>query len=253
MIPIKDLNAYTECMSSAIKDKLFFMDKVATPVYLDYGCADGSLFRNMDNILKDDSNLYIGYDRSKEMIDLANARWNGVGNVIFTSNISVAVCNNKPVTLILSSVLHEILSEEDGIEFWSNVLTQIKPKYIVIRDMAYNPLFNHVDTSQIKLAHFNKTQLYEFENKYGLKNGEDWCHFLLKYRYVQNWKRELEENYFAFDPDACVKYLSNHGYILTYLERFNVPFIKEAIMKDTGIDLDMFGQTHIKIIFECNE
>lgn len=255
MIPIKDLNAYTERMSSAIKDKLFFMDKVATPVYIDYGCADGSLFRNMDSILKDSGISYIGYDRSAEMINLAKSRWAGAGNVIFTSDFETLLQHSyhKVSTLILSSVLHEILSQGDGIEFWSNVLNMIESKYIVIRDMAYNPLFKYVnlDSMQFPVGKYKK-QLEEFKAKFGLSTPENWCHFLLKYPYTQNWKRELEENYFSFDPDACIKYLSTHGYVLTYMERFNVPFIRERVLTDTGVDLNMFGQTHIKMIFQYN-
>lgn len=257
MIPVKDLNDYTNKMSLVIQDKLFFIDKIKTSVYVDYGCADGTLLKHLDTIYNDPTVQYIGYDISEEMINLAKSKWAGVGNVLFTNNFNEVLDNihsKQNVTLILSSVLHEILSQ--GIsqpEFWEQI-NCLPLKYIVIRDMAYNPIIANTKLERYlsrKMYCITSKQYNDFENKYGkIDNSINFCHYLLKYRYIQNWERELNENYFAFDPDLAIEYLSKYKFYTIYFERFNVPYIVDTLINSVQIDLNTFGQTHVKIIFE---
>lgn len=257
MIPVKNLNDYTNKMSLVIQDKLFFIDKIKTSVYVDYGCADGTLLRHLDTIYNDRTIQYIGYDISEEMINLAKSKWAGVGNVLFTSNFNEVLDNiNKKqnITLILSSVLHEILSQ--GVsqsEFWDKI-NLLPIKYIVIRDMAYNPIIANTKLERYlpsKMYCITSKQYKDFENKYGkIDNSINFCHYLLKYRYIQNWERELNENYFAFDPDLAIEYLSKYKFYTIYFERFNVPYIVNTLINLVQIDLNKFGQTHVKMIFE---
>lgn len=257
MIPIKNLNDYTNKMSLVIQDKLFFIDKIKTSVYIDYGCADGTLLRHLDTIYHDPTIQYVGYDISSEMINLAKSKWAGVGNILFTNNFNEVLDKIQPqeeVTLILSSVLHEILSQGTlQPEFWKQV-NQLPLKYIVIRDMAYNPIIANTKLElhlTSKMYYLNPKQYKDFESKYGsINNSIKFCHYLLKYRYTQNWERELSENYFAFNPDLAIECLSNYKFHLIYLERFNVPYIVDTLLDFVQIDLNKFGQTHIKIIFE---
>ena len=257
MVPIKDLNDYTQKMSLTMKDKLFFVEKIKTSVYIDYGCADGTLLCELDAIYNDPNIIYIGYDRSNEMIELVKSKWGGIGKILFTSNFEELLINlqkYKEATLILSSVLHEILSQ--GImqdEFWDS-LKKLPLKYIVIRDMAYNPIIGQSKFERYLVSKMyckNSKQYSEFCEKFGkITDNILFCHYLLKYRYTQNWKRELEENYFAFDPNFAIEYLTKYRFYPIYLERFNVPYIVETLLKEVQIDLNRFGQTHIKLIFQ---
>lgn len=258
MIPIKNLEDYTTKMNFVMKDKLFFVDKIKTRVYIDYGCADGTLLSELDAIYQDPSVFYIGYDQSKEMIDLAKSKWGGIGNIMFSSNfedvLNAIHTRYNDTTLILSSVLHEILSQ--GItqdEFWETI-TRLPLKYIVIRDMAFNPIIcsTKLDRYLIsKIYNNNPKQYSDFAAKFGkIVYSTQFCHYLLKYRYTQNWQRELQEDYFAFDPDVALECLKQYNFYCTYFERFNVPYIVNVIQKDLQIDLNQFGQTHIKMILQ---
>lgn len=258
MIPIKNLTDYTEKMNTTIKDKLFFVDKIITPVYIDYGCADGTLLGELDAIYNDKNITYIGFDKSTEMIDLAKSKWGGSDNILFTSNINDVIaklskCKDN-ITLILSSVLHEILSQGyTQNEFWDTV-NAFKVKYIVIRDMAYNPIIHNSEIRNYSISKMYclvPKQYNDFVKKYGkIDNNIKFCHFLLKYRYTQNWERELDEDYFAFDPDFAMEYLKKFNFYSIYFERFNVPYIVETLIKNLQIDIGQFGQTHVKMIFQ---
>lgn len=257
MVPIKNLNDYTQKMSLTMKDKLFFVEKIKTSVYIDYGCADGTLLCELDAIYNDHNITYIGYDRSNEMIELAKSKWGGIGKVLFTSNFEELLTylqKCKDAILILSSVLHEILSQ--GItqeEFWSSI-KNFPLKYIVIRDMAYNPIIYNSELQNYcisKIYYLMPKRYNDFVKKYGkIDNNIRFCHFLLKYRYTQNWERELNENYFSFNPDCAIKWLNDYNFYPIYYERFNVPYIVEILQKDMRINLNDLGQTHIKMIFQ---
>ena len=257
MIPIKNLDDYTKKMSTTIKDKLFFVEKIKSNVYIDFGCADGTLLCELDSIYNDPDILYIGYDRSKEMIDLAKSKWGGVGKVLFTKNFEDVLSIKKKdnnISLILSSVLHEVLSQGMSQNTFWDIISNIDLKYIIIRDMAYNPIINNVKLDRYfisKMYHLNSKQYNEFVAKYGkIDNSIKFCHYLLKYRYTQNWERELEEDYFAFDPDFAIEYLRKYNFYSVYFERFNVPYITDNLLKNLQIDLNQFGQTHVKMIFQ---
>ena len=259
MVPIKNLQNYIDKMNLSMEDKLFFVNKIKCKIFVDYGCADGTLLSKLDAIYSDPTITYIGYDKSEEMLNLAKSKWNGIGKVMFMSNFDdVLQCIHtrfNDTALILSSVLHEVFSQSnyEQAEFWDNI-NKLPLKYIIIRDMAYNPIIKYSKLDQYlidKIINIYPKQSSEFVSKFGkFENSLQICHFLLKYRYNINWKRELEEDYFAFDPDIAINYLHNYNFYPIYFERFNVPYIVDRIYEDLRIDLNKFGQTHVKIIFQ---
>lgn len=52
MNQISDINTYTSRMSKSCDDKLFFMNKISgVKNIVDFGCADGTLIREMNKVM----------------------------------------------------------------------------------------------------------------------------------------------------------------------------------------------------------
>ena len=74
---------------------------------------------------------------------------------------------------------------------------------------------------------------------------KNFIHFLLKHRYVENWNRELHENYLPLTFEKLL--LKIHPrYAITYCEHYTLPFLSDAVMKKFGIPIN--HPTHIKLV-----
>ena len=258
-----DIQYYNKEMQKGMEDKLFFLNKLPKNtdyIFVDFGCADGSMINALSSILEGHHhNIYVGYDISETMIELAKTNYHGPTNaeVIFTNdwkdverNIQRIYCRKS--VLILSSVIHEVYSyAKDGHDietFWNRVLNA-GFDYIVIRDMC--PTEDIDRKSNIHLVEEIKdkadsTLLNEFENVWGnIWNNKNMIHFLLKYRWKVNWKRECHENYFPISIQKLLEYFNNFN--IDYFERFRVPFLEKCWKEDFGIEINDY--THIKAIF----
>lgn len=236
-------------------DKLFFLDKVDdTRLFVDYGCADGTLIKTLLPILPD--SYFVGYDNSKEMIRMAI---DNVGKEQKRATFTSAwpfdeKLNSKSskMALILSSVIHEVYSygDKEDIEIFWNRVYKTGFDYICIRDMLLGRHSNHLaklsDVMKVKRA--NNPHLNEFEEKWGeITNQKNLMHFLLKYRYSKNWVRELGENYIPIDLEDIMATIPK-DYEISYVYHYVLPFVKKTVMGEFGIDLD--ENTHIKLILK---
>ena len=261
-----DIQYYNKEMQKGMEDKLFFLDKLPKDnnyIFVDFGCADGSMINALSNILQGSYNRYIGYDISETMIELAKTNYHGPvnANVIFTNewnevkrNIEwTKICTEYKSVLILSSVIHEVYSyakdENDITKFWNRVLNT-GFDYVVIRDMCPSDDIDRRSDIHIEDKVRNKSDislLDEFENIWGLiSNNRNMIHFLLKYRWKVNWKREVHENYFPISSNLLIQ-MFNDGFNVDYFERFRVPFLDKCLKEDYDIELEDY--THIKAIF----
>ena len=264
MTDIANLKIYNERMKKSLIDKVFWLDRIDPDVIVDFGCGDGTLLefvnRNFPNI------LCLGYDTSEEMIELAKKKQEDT--LLFYRDydylrgvLGELWDQGKKIALILNSVIHEVYSygTEDSIkEFWERVNDPIF-KWICIRDMAVSSdLYGHncspEDLEKI-LSHpvYGKAAL-EFKEVWGslapLKNH---IHFLLKYKYQENWERELHENYLPISQteifNKILGYSDRAGdYDLIYDNDFCLDYIRRQVKEDFSIDLK--HNTHIKMIFE---
>lgn len=262
-LPFKDIREYNSQMSKALEDKLFFISELPRDkyVFVDFGCADGSLISELRRIYGSDS-AYIGYDSSTSMIDIAKRNCVISDGICFTEVwekvrelLSVFLKTDYVPVLILSSVIHEVYSyggEKDIEEFWQKVLYS-GFEYIIVRDMMWAKDMNrHTNIgvlNKVLAKPEYKIWIQDFINKWGaLENNKNMVHFLLKYRYRINWTREVNENYFPISiEDFLDKFKSNSSYRLDYFEKFRVKYIEEAIYNDFGVILR--DTTHIKAIF----
>lgn len=254
--PISNLTKYTESMKKTLVDKIFFIDKVDCRVFVDFGCADGSTIAFMQELFPD--YIYIGYDINTTMI--AKARQEHPDIMFYdnmadlTKELSLYPADVK-ICCILNSVIHEVYSYStlDQIcDFYKFIFGGIFST-IVVRDMMPNSSIDrnsHItDVARVRrLA--NRNQVSDFESIWGsITNNKNLIHFLLKYRYVENWEREVHENYFPIYTSTFLSKIPE-DYSVSYYEEFSLPFITESIKKDFKIDLR--DTTHVKLIINKN-
>jgi len=245
-----DINHYNEQMKKSLIDKIYFIDKIQTKFFVDYGCADGAMLKFLAPMFPDST--FIGYDNNLEMIELAE-QGEQFENLTFTNNINKVIdfCGLNDVALILSSVLHEIYHLHKNEELWNSDIKNINPKYIVIRDMAVSRTSSRpsdsISVAKVWMNH-DTAQLKEWEEQWG-SLSENWSliHFLLKYRYQDNWDTELIENYLSYNVERLLADIPK-GYEPIFIEHYTLPFVRNEVKKTFGIDLQ--DRTHIKLILE---
>lgn len=253
--PISDYDKYIEEIGKSMSDKLFFIDKVDFDVIVDFGCADGTFLSKVKS-MKPGVKL-IGYDLDDEMLrksssilgddSLLTSDWNEV-----ISEIS----KYKTPLLNLSSVIHEVYSYSHSSvikKFWEKQVFGGDFRWITIRDMipSVNIHKNEISKFQEDVEKVRKMAdpiyLNSFEKRWGIidDNYRTFVHFLLKYKYTDNWERELNENYLPVSLETVKKKIPS-PYKIVYEDDFIVPFIQKQIEGDFGIKVT--HSTHSKLI-----
>lgn len=249
MNQISDINTYTSRMSKSCDDKLFFMNKISDiKNIVDFGCADGALIREMNKVMPDVK--YIGYDINPEMIRIARSKSTGNPNINFTDTFPGHIYNENSL-LNLSSVIHEIYSycsTDEVKEFWDNVFLS-GFDYVSIRDMCISEnvcrLTNRTDYWKLINA-ADKNQIRDFEHNWGsLMRNNNFLHFLMKYKYIENWNREVKENYFPITLEELLKKIP-YDYEIVYINTYCLPYTRSVVEKDFGISIK--DNTHVKLL-----
>lgn len=253
---IKNRAVYKEQMRKSLDDKLFFLDKIKSiDCIVDFGCADGFI---LSEIRKNNPEIkLIGYDIDEQM--LSDAKDRNINNCLLTQNWDDVINEIKKynnVVLNLSSVIHEVYSYTKTTQipqFWNRVFNT-GFKWVTIRDMIPSIETNKLnwikfedDIKKVnKLA--NKKLLKSFEDKWGIidDNYRTFIHFLLKYKYVDNWDREVKENYVPISLESLKSKIK--GYEIIFEEDFILPYLKYQVKKDFDIDIKL--PTHVKMILK---
>lgn len=266
---ISDYGTYTDGMRKSMTDKTWFLDKIdGVAEIIDYGCADGALLQYISNAMPNVFEL-AGIDIDEEMLKRASE------NLSFNCSQFVSLYTPERFSdireraniscLNCGSVIHEVYSYGTDLsieEFWEFVF-QTGFKYIAIRDMAMSRIDISVpkdvrDDALRKISVYNgfhpdaSVRFNDFarfnSSKYSSKL--DWryiVHYLLKYRYVTNWDREMRENYLPLlVEEVLLKIPSN--YRIKYYEHYTLPYLKDRVLEDFGIDLNT--KTHYKLLLE---
>lgn len=252
---IDNYETYTEGMRKSLLDKVYFMDKVDAKVFVDYGCADGALIKFLHSLFPEYT--YIGYDIDPQMVAQAKASFDKLpSNVIFSDDwteVIEKVSTANDVALILSSVIHEVYSygtAKDTQEFLARV-TEGAWDYIILRDMVPSMTIDRQadinDVRQVTIR-ADQTQLNDFERRWGsIESNRNLVHFLMKYRYTDNWEREVRENYFPVTKEELFQLIPQE-YSIAFYEHFRLPYAVKSLRTDFGITLR--DNTHMKVIFE---
>ena len=255
---VNDYNIYLERMRKSMKDKLWFVDILDNEkeyLVVDYGCSNGTLLNLLPNHW-----IKIGYDIDEEMIKkgheinsntLLFSNWNKIEQLLLENE-------DKTKVLILSSIIHEIYSYLDFKEvkeFWKRVFDS-GFEYIVIRDMVPSNTIDRLpDINNVRNIYLNsnKYQIESFNNVWGKidYSNKQLVHYLLKYKYIENWDKEVRENYFPIYYENLIYNIIPKKYKIEYIDHYILPYLKNIIKKD--FDIDLIDKTHLKLLLKLKE
>ena len=249
--PISDISEYIEKMNKGLADKLFFFNKIGIDTLVDFGCADGTLLKEIHK-MKPDINL-IGYDIDDDMINISKTQY---PEIDFYSDWNEVIqnVNSNDSAILLSSVIHEVYSYGTSSEikkFWNEQVFNNKFKYVVIRDMIPSTSFDKMNLVDIKKIREKSDPKYleDFESKWGdiSTSFRVLLHWLLKYKYTTNWNRESKENYLPVSIETLKKKIPSNWKII-YEKHYTYEYLKNQIKQD--FDIDLQENTHLQMIIE---
>lgn len=248
MVKIANLKTYNSGMRKSITDKLWFMyeiDPFVRYVY-DFGCGDGSL---LEAVHKANPILsLIGYDMNEDMIRLAES--NNVDGEFFLCPLREVP---EHTLLNASSVFHEIHSygTPESIRSDYASIFSVGAEYIAIRDMFFSesmPIATNSYHLQCVRSNSDYRRMREFERIHGpLELNKNFMHYLLKYRYNDNWEREVHENYLPHSVEQFIRRIPE-SYEIKYFHAYTLPFFRQKVREDFGFWFEY--PTHAKILLK---
>lgn len=262
---ISDYNVYTDGMRKSMTDKIWFIDKIddVTDI-VDYGCADGALLQYISEAMPNVFNLS-GIDIDEEMLNLARKRLPFFNLQTPNQFMETSIMDTSTACLNCGSVIHEVYSygtNESISAFW-NFAFNSDFKYIAIRDMAISKIDvvkkrRTTDNVLTLIKHYNlihadaQERFNDFCKINNIKERSmqwrDIVHYLLKYRYVANWTREVKENYLPLMIEEILLKIPSDKYRVKYFEHYTLPYLKDKLSED--FDLDLRTPTHFKLLLE---
>lgn len=260
MNKISNYDLYNQGMAKSMEDKMFWLYQMEELIktkrikrVVDYGCADGTFLKNVQLFCRQKQIKYpqlVGIDIDDTMLEKAKKKCS-MG--IFIKEDSLKEMRLKPSrwdVLNLSSVIHEVYSyctSDQVNQFWDFVWSGFS--YVCIRDMMID---NQTERTYFKddiselLPDSYQMQIEDFVDHWGsISSMKNLVHFLLKYRYKENWDREINENYLPITVEELLAKIPDN-YEILYQEHYTLPFLKEKVFQDFSLTLD--APTHFKLI-----
>ena len=252
-VDIANSDIYLSNMAKSFPDKAWFVGYVDPDVnvVVDFGGGSGEFCeyvkaklersgRTVDFVVIDNNEAFAAAARSRGF-----RTYSSLDEMLSSGDIDLSRS-----LLIMSSVIHEVYSyaesPADISGFWRDI-GRCGFRQIAIRDMSLNYknfvnvpakdvlwVYEHVFKSPdmeikgVKLAGL----VDDFEAEWGPMcdarlrkvNVKNLVHFLIKYRYVENWDRELHENYLPVTQDKLESILSGMGYGFVKKDSTKLPF-----------------------------
>lgn len=252
--------AYNADLEKPLAEKMFFLDRLPiVDVFFDIGCGDGAILAAVAQCYRARGHTtpeLIGYDISPSQIARAKSLRHEGGAEFYESMNAVRAARMLKAgveCVILSSVIHEVMSQGAHWADFCTMLVSLDCRYIVVRDMGIN-MCEHTapscpqDVARVRCRPDMAELLKSFEGKWGnISTRANLAHFLLKYQWGRDWEAELAENYIALTNQDWFK-LFPSPYRLTYFEHAPLKYLQDVVARDFGISFDT--ATHIKMIWE---
>ncbi len=259
-VGIANNDIYLANMAKSFGDKAWFLKYMPKGINMivDFGGGAGE-FAEYCMKKTGDAIRYVVIDNNPSFLTAAKAK----GIMCYESLQDLRNAEGKNLLsalLVLSSVIHEVYSYKDpfyddvGV-FWSDI-KKCQFKAIAIRDMSVAEnafknipveatlwVYQNVFCSD-KITYKGKTFAEitaSFEEEWGplcdlqLRkiNVKQLFHFLIKYRYQDNWEREVKEDYLPVTQDKLQKWLTSFmNYSLVHKESSHLDFYDDCWTKD---------------------
>ena len=260
---IADNDIYLANMAKSFADKAWFLKDIPEGIdtIVDFGGGAGDFAKYCQS--KKPRLKYVIIDNNADFASKAEERGFFVSPGLQELRKSGIVDFSKAL-LNMSSVIHEVYSYADpfyddvGV-FWTDV-QKCGFKAIAIRDMSYDQnsmrnaptdailwIYDNVLKSQ-KIRYKDKpfkeiTDSFESvwgdicDTKIRKVNYKNLMHFLIKYRYQENWAREVEENYLPVSKDKLASILTDMGYKFKHKESSKLEFYGKCWKKDFKLNI----------------
>lgn len=257
METISNYTSYNSSMDKSYLDKIFFLDKIeGVDTILDFGCANGDILKHIHDIAPE-LQLY-GYDNNSSMVEFAERKYSDIATFgTDFDGIMAEYVKLETSVLNLSSVIHEVYSyskPEEITQFWERVFTY-NFKFISIRDLCVSNSCQRESSPNdyVKLlSRCNTGQLTTYENIWGsTEDNKNLIHFLMKYRYVDNWEREVRENYFPLCLEDLLSLIPTDMYEVIYFNHYVLPFTYQRVKQD--FDIEIKDNTHLQLLLKKKE
>ena len=93
------------------------------------------------------------------------------------------------------------------------------------------------------------TENDDFESVWGsVRENRNLVHYLLKYRFLENWDREVRENYFGLSLERLLSKIPMDKYEIVYFEDYILPYTVNKIKED--FDIELHDNTHVKLLLK---
>lgn len=258
---ITNYNTYLARMDVSLPDKAFFVYRAPLArVIVDFGCAAGNLFRYIRSISNQEY-IMIGYDNDATMRELAREAADVVCGTMeelreaIEHTLAAHNLTMKNVLFNFSSVIHEMNSYE--IDDIFSFINDLRSGYVSIRDMKFRRK-KEIPGNTFRV--FDKKYLNQFHSFLAHRgilfpDLADFAEYLLKYKYTENWERELGEHYFfgfAYAEKYYNALIDNHKYRLTWDVNYCLPHFDRQIKDDFNIffNISDYFTTHEQLLLE---
>lgn len=265
---IADIVGYKARLRHSMAEKVFFLGKVPADVtvFADFGCADGSLLREVQKERLDYpqgwQTSYIGYDHSPDMVSAAkhrrpNADFELTSSFpMFRARLERHHAMGHKVCLILSSVVHEVMSQEPGTfaRFWQALL-DLGCEFIAVRDMAVEdatytiPVSTEEAEKALRCEAMGHFALYGTQTPGQFAHRAEFLEGLLKSGYRDNWENEYKERYFPLTAEQWLNYTTiGTGYALRHFDHSPLPYLQQRWWEQYGLHVP--DATHVKLLLQ---
>ena len=260
-VDIANSDVYLSNMAKSFPDKAWFIGYVDpdVDVVVDFGGGSGEFCEYVRAKLERTGRnvRFVVVDNNEAFAAAARLRgfktYSSLGEMLSSGEVNLG-----SALLVMSSVIHEVYSyatsPADISGFWNDI-GRCGFRQIAIRDMSLNyKNFVNVPSEDIVWVYENVFKdpdieikgvklaklVDDFEAEWGLMcdlaskkvNVKNLVHFLIKYRYVENWDRELHENYLPVTQDKLESILSGMGYGFVKKDSTKLPFYAKTWAKD---------------------